>query len=113
MKEDFVKILDQLSHHEQKIREITETIIANIVMISEIPAPTFHEQERMNFLVNRFTACGMQNCSTDEVGNALGILPGRSGERNAGGDVGEERPAGRSSSSGRTARFAGKRRKDV
>jgi tripeptide aminopeptidase len=82
MKENFVKILDQLSLHEQKIREITETIIANIVMISEIPAPTFYEQERMNFLVNRFTACGMQNCSTDEVGNALGILPGRSGERN-------------------------------
>ena len=82
MKEDFFKILDQLSRHEKKIREITDTIIANIVMISEIPAPTFHEQERMNFLVNRFTESGMQNCSTDEVGNALGILPGKSDEYN-------------------------------
>ncbi|MFP4562188.1 MAG: M20/M25/M40 family metallo-hydrolase [Spirochaetia bacterium] len=61
---------------------MSETIIANLVMISEIPAPTFHEQERMEFMVNRLTESGLQYCSTDEVGNALGILPGTSGEKN-------------------------------
>ncbi len=57
-------------------------ILANLVMISEIPAPTFSEQRRVQFLMDRFTEYGLQNCSTDEVDNALGILPGEEGKRN-------------------------------
>ncbi len=82
MKESVTKVLDALPQYEKKITELTEPIIANLVMISEIPSPTFGEQERMNFMVNRFTEGGLQNCSTDEMGNALGILPGETGERN-------------------------------
>lgn len=78
----FQEIVDKLPDIETTIRSLAETIIANLVMISEIPAPTFHEHERMDFLVNRLTECGLQNCSTDEVGNALGILPGTIGEKN-------------------------------
>ncbi len=75
-------ILNSLPDLESATRSMSETIIANLVMISEIPAPTFHEQERMEFMVNRLTESGLQYCSTDEVGNALGILPGTSGEKN-------------------------------
>lgn len=82
MKGRITDILEALPEYEKKIKELTETIIANLVMISEIPAPTFSEAERMDFIVNRFTEGGLQNCSTDEMGNALGILPGRTGERN-------------------------------
>lgn len=82
MSENMTRLLDSLPHYRQLITELTEPIIANLVMISEIPAPTFGEQERMNYMVNRFTEGGLQNCSTDEMGNALGILPGDPGERN-------------------------------
>ena len=82
MRESTADVLEHLPHYEKRITELTEPIIANLVMISEIPAPTFGEQERMNFMVNRLTEGGLQNCSTDEMGNALGILPGKTGERN-------------------------------
>lgn len=76
------EILENLPAYEKKARKLSEIILANLVMISEIPAPTFGEEERMRFLVNRFTESHLQNCSTDEKGNGLGILPGKEGKRN-------------------------------
>jgi acetylornithine deacetylase/succinyl-diaminopimelate desuccinylase-like protein len=58
-----------------------EMLLANLVMIGEIPAPTFHENQRIEFLRQRFTECHLQNCSTDDLGNGLGILPGSVGEK--------------------------------
>jgi acetylornithine deacetylase/succinyl-diaminopimelate desuccinylase-like protein len=68
------------------IREICislrETLLANLVMLGEIPAPTFHEAARVNFLLQRFSECGLTSTSSDECGNGFGILPGRDSERN-------------------------------
>lgn len=61
---------------------IRETLLANLVMIGEIPAPTFGEVDRVNFLVQRFSECGLQNTSTDEKHSAFGMLAGQSRERN-------------------------------
>ena len=58
-----------------------EMLLANLVMIGEIPSPTFHESRRIDFLRQRFNECNLHNCSTDDAGNGLGILPGISGER--------------------------------
>lgn len=58
-----------------------EMLLANVVMISEIPAPTFGEQERISFLEQRFNECSLLNCGTDEVGNCQAILPGTVNER--------------------------------
>ena len=52
---------------------LKETLLANLVMIGEIPAPTFDEHQRSRFLMDRFSECQLQNCSTDEMGNAVGI----------------------------------------
>ena len=82
MQEEFQEILDRLPIYEHDLRNLQDRILANLVMVSEIPSPTFHEQERVQFLINRFTEHGLHNCSTDEVGNALGILPGEEDERN-------------------------------
>ena len=49
-------------------------------MLGEIPAPTFAEEDRIQFLANRFTEEGLQNISIDEGGNAMGILPGQKGD---------------------------------
>ncbi len=67
---------------ETELAEVIEILIANMVLMSEIPAPTFGEQQRVEFLRERLSEFDLQNISTDEMGNALGLLPGTRGERN-------------------------------
>jgi acetylornithine deacetylase/succinyl-diaminopimelate desuccinylase-like protein len=75
-------ILERLPDYRDRLHEMRETILANLVMVGEIPAPTFQEQDRVKFLQDRFTENGLQNVSTDEVGNAVGIHPGSDGGGN-------------------------------
>jgi di/tripeptidase len=82
MDQSFSSILDTLPSFQEGIRSISEILLTNLVMVSEIPAPTFQENRRKEFLLERFNEYQLQNCSTDEMGNALGILPGQTGERN-------------------------------
>lgn len=65
-----------------QLRPLQETLIANLIMLGEIPAPTFGEADRIHFLKQRFCECGLQNISTDEAGNGLGIIPGRDDSKN-------------------------------
>jgi acetylornithine deacetylase/succinyl-diaminopimelate desuccinylase-like protein len=81
MNNRFTDLLDELPLFERKLTGLSEIVLANLVMISEIPSPTFNEQRRVEFILNRMTDFGLQNTSTDEVGNALGVLPGRIGRR--------------------------------
>jgi di/tripeptidase len=76
------ELIDTLPALEKKLRGMRDTLLTNLVMLGEIPAPTFREGNRRRFLVNRFNQYQLLNCSTDEVGNGLGILPGTTGERN-------------------------------
>ena len=82
MNNQFSKLLDELPQFERKLKDLSELILANLVMISEIPAPTFSEQRRVEFILQRMTENGLHNASTDEVGNALAVLPGRKGNNN-------------------------------
>ena len=75
-------ILSRLSIYESRLKDLSELIVANIVMLGEIPAPTFGEQLRVRFLIERFSESQMLNCSTDEKDNALGIIPGERGDKN-------------------------------
>lgn len=72
-------ILDGLPDLVERVKETRDVILGNLVMLGEIPAPTFDEDDRIEFLMQRFSECGMQNCSTDEVGNGVGVLPGTDG----------------------------------
>ncbi len=76
------EILDLLPYLREASQAAREILLANLVMIAEIPAPTFHEERRVEFLQSRFTDSGLQNVSTDEMGNALGILRGTDENRN-------------------------------
>jgi di/tripeptidase len=76
---DLQEFVARLPASLQGYREI---ILANLVMIGEIPAPTFHERARIDFLQQRFTESGLQNVSSDEVGNGAAVLPGTEGNRN-------------------------------
>ena len=82
MERGFADIIDILPKYEKQIAELSEIMLANLVMIAETPAPTFSERRRMEFLLERYNEYELQNCSTDEAGNALGILPGEVGDRN-------------------------------
>lgn len=82
MDTSFDSTLASIPDYRTKLAELTELVLANTVMIAETPAPTFSERRRMEFMLERFNEHQLLNCSTDEAGNALGILPGTSGERN-------------------------------
>lgn len=82
MDNGFQQLLTELPEYEKKLVELSEIVLANLVMISEIPAPTFNEQRRVEFILNRLTEYGLHNTSTDEVGNGLGVLPGSRGDKN-------------------------------
>ncbi|MFP7755154.1 peptidase [Thermodesulfobacteriota bacterium B35] len=75
------QILYRIRRLPAELEPFRELLLANLVMIGEIPAPTFGERRRIAFLEQRFTECGLQNCSTDELGNGVAILPGSDGER--------------------------------
>ncbi len=77
--EDILTLLPFVREASQAVREI---LLANLVMIGEIPSPTFDEFRRVEFIQNRFMESGLHNASADEMGNALGILPGGTGEQN-------------------------------
>jgi acetylornithine deacetylase/succinyl-diaminopimelate desuccinylase-like protein len=73
--------LENLPSRIGQLRDTKEVLLANAVMLGEIPAPTFAEEPRIQFLANRFTEEGLQNISIDEAGNAMGILPGSQGDQ--------------------------------
>lgn len=67
---------------ESSVRGLNEILLGNLVMLGEIPAPTFGESERIDFLIDRFREADLDRQSVDEVGNGVGILEGADGNGN-------------------------------
>lgn len=82
MKQIVNEFIDHFMEDRDAWKEVRETLLSNLILLSEIPAPTFYEYDRANALVNRYTGYEMLNCSVDEMGNALGIIPGKSNDNN-------------------------------
>ena len=76
------EIMALLPELQEGAADMQETLIANLIMLSEIPAPTFEEKDRIKLLLQRMLECGLQNVSTDEAGNGVGIIPGTDPARN-------------------------------
>ena len=72
------KYLDALPMFVDKIQEIREIIISNIVLIGQIPAPTFHEKRRAQHLVERLAEVQVDECTIDDYGNPMGMIRGTS-----------------------------------
>ena len=72
------KYLDTLPMFVDKIRKIRELIISNIVLLGQIPAPTFHEKRRAEMLVERLAEFQVDECSIDDYGNPMGVIRGTS-----------------------------------
>lgn len=75
------KSLNRVHNLAGELEPFREMLLANVVMISEIPAPTFAEKDRITFLEQRFTESGLQSTSIDELGNVVGVLPGSEGRQ--------------------------------
>ncbi len=61
---------------------LREILLANVVMASEIPAPTGGERLLTRFLSDRFTESGLNDIAGDQAGNVAAVLPGRDRKRN-------------------------------
>ncbi|MFC1489066.1 peptidase [Thermodesulfobacteriota bacterium] len=70
--------LDKLPDFVEKIKSIKETIIANTVLIGQIPAPTFKEKRRTTVFMERLAEFQVDECSTDGYRNPIGIVRGTS-----------------------------------
>lgn len=53
-----------------------ENTLKEHLMMCEIPAPSFQEEKRGDFVLERFQTIGLLDVHKDEVGNVLGIWPG-------------------------------------
>jgi tripeptide aminopeptidase len=73
---EFQIILDKLPACREALKAVREVLLANLVMIAEVPAPTMDEEARSRFICQRFSEEGLINASSDEKFNALGIRPG-------------------------------------
>ncbi|WGK69715.1 peptidase [Candidatus Haliotispira prima] len=64
-------------------KELQELILTNLVMINEHPAPTFKESGRSKIFCERANAANnLTQCGIDEMGNGVGILPGKEPDKN-------------------------------
>jgi len=76
--DDLLERVDQLPGQLLPLRE---QLIANLVMLAQIPAPSGQEQQRVRFLLDRFVEAGLPQVAADDAGNAVGLLRGRQGHR--------------------------------
>src|SRR5690625_7651390 len=67
----------ELPELEKKLKKYREVLLANLVMIGEIPCPTFGERERSEFILHRFDEAGLTDSSIDDAGDGIGILSGK------------------------------------
>lgn len=75
-------IIKQLPSLRDMAASMQDSLLADLVMIGEIPAPTFHEQARIEFIANRFSEAGLEQCTIDAAGNGSGLIRGTKGHQN-------------------------------
>ena len=72
----------------QRVQRAMEHIVSiepqsrrDLVELTEIPAPPFEEQARAERFAEMLRESGLTDVTIDDVGNAIGRRPGRSGDR--------------------------------
>lgn len=75
-------IIKALPRYRKAAAQIKESLLANLVLLGEIPAPTFEEQNRINLLGERFKGSHLSAIGTDAIGNCQATLAGASESEN-------------------------------
>ncbi|MDM8516427.1 M20/M25/M40 family metallo-hydrolase [Desulfobacterales bacterium HSG16] len=73
--------LDPIPKFCEELKKIREIILTNIVLLGQIPAPTFLEKRRADLLLERMAELDMDECTTDSYGNPIGIIRGKSSKK--------------------------------
>ncbi len=68
-------------NYKEVIEDVKEMILANLVMLSQIPSPTFHEQDRARFIMDRFIESEILTSKVDKIGNVFAKLKGRNSDK--------------------------------
>ncbi len=71
------EVVAQLPRLVERCADLRDRVISNLVMLGEIPAPTFSEGRRLEAFVRRLSGLGVAECATDGIGNAFGLVPGQ------------------------------------
>lgn len=61
---------------EAKLASDFDSYVEQLITITEIPAPPFKEEARGKAFADMLRAAGINDVTTDEVGNVLGLRPG-------------------------------------
>jgi hypothetical protein len=70
--------IDRIPEYIDGIEAFMDTILTNIVLLGQIPAPTFLEHNRTAALLDRLTEARVDECTTDSYQNPIGIIRGNS-----------------------------------
>jgi acetylornithine deacetylase/succinyl-diaminopimelate desuccinylase-like protein len=70
--------IDKLPEFVEEIKSLKETIIANIVLIGQVPSPTFKEKNRTSIFMERLSEFQVDECTTDGYRNPIGVIRGTS-----------------------------------
>ena len=81
VKELLDKLIDTAPSRRDEATSLKDILLANLVMVGEVPAETFKEEKRVRFVLDRFRESGLDKISSDEVNNALAVLPGKGGKK--------------------------------
>lgn len=66
---------------EKRLEQLHSRILSNLVMLGQIPSPTGSEQQRAVYLMDHFTALGLQEVVQDSAGNLTALWPGTEGNK--------------------------------
>ncbi len=73
-------ILKKLPFFVDQVQAIKETVISNIVLIGQVPGPTFDEDARADIFLERLACAAVDECGKDQLKNAIGIIKGKDGK---------------------------------
>ena len=76
-----LEVPEMISELREALIPMRERLVANLVMIAQIPAPTGGEAARVRFLLDRFAEAGLSDATADDAGNAVGRVVGTGGGR--------------------------------
>ena len=71
-------IIAQMPGFVQAIEAIRELVLANLLLLGQIPAPTFQEQARTTAFLERLSQAQVDECATDGYRNPIAIIRGTS-----------------------------------
>lgn len=73
--------LEKLTDYVDALAAMKEVIIANVVLLGQVPAPTFREQQRSNLFLERLAGFNVDECTADGYQNPIGIIRGSAREK--------------------------------